>query len=394
MNKNNLSRIAATLLAVLFLVFSTACGKAGDKGSVPVMELPQLYSQWVLKKEKEYRFDVTTKGGPLIGKVDDPENLYVYFLQNRDNNCEIVKFSTDLELKEKYYIPRAAGPGEAQNPRIYGGTRDFIIVWDAPGYKYIKLDANFKLMDEYRLTKDLGTFLYSGAHYVKEQNCVFDGFSRFINYYDKVVRIYRMEFPTGREKKVREKKLFDSTYLGYRKDNERHIIMKPVDFGWFFGHLYILDKRQYRLIKMDPGGKILKEIKIFFKSKSFAASLRKEWTYKYYPNDEFMQRKSDLPDKLLPANWLMQVGDGIAVGRMENYDPVEQDTIPADYFDPDLNYLGQVELPYFYFWNHPSEGNHQAEIKFYSLGGKLYFAETRDDDEYWIVRYEIRKMGS
>jgi hypothetical protein len=372
------------------MVLSAACGGPKDNSSSEEIKLQKNTCPLVLEKEKEYRFDVITKEGPLIGKVDDKDNLYAYFLQNQDNVCEVLKLSTDLELKKKYYIRRAAGPGEAQNPRIYGGDAHSIIVWDAPAFKYIKFDADFKLIDEYRLTKNFGTFLYSGARYIPEQNLVVDGFEKNITYYKSVIRLFKIKFPTGRSKIVKDTRLFETNGKTHRKDNDKMISLQPINFGWFFGHLYILDKRTYRLIKMDIDGNILRDIKILFKPKSFPESLRREWNYKYYPNDEYGRRRFDFPETLITACWLIRVGSGIAVGRCQNYDPDKRDFIPADYFDKDLNYQGKIKLPYFYWWNHPFMGQSHAEIKFYSKDGKLYFLETRDDDEYWIVRCNIK----
>jgi hypothetical protein len=140
---------------------------------------------------------------------------------------------------------------------------------------------------------------------------------------------------------------------------------------------------------MDLRGNIIKDKKILFKSRSFSRSLRKKWIDKFYADDEYCKRRFDFPEELFPASWLMQVGDGIAVCRCENYDPDIKGSVPADYFDRDLNYLGKIELPYLYFWNHPYTGQYHSYINFLSKGGKLYYLETRDDNDYWIVRYNI-----
>jgi hypothetical protein len=140
---------------------------------------------------------------------------------------------------------------------------------------------------------------------------------------------------------------------------------------------------------MGLKGNIIKDKKISFKARSFPRSLRKKWIDKFYAVDEYGKRRFDLTEELFPASWMTQVGDGIAVARCENYDPDIKGPVPADYFDKDLNYLGKIELPYFFKWNHPDTGQYHAYINFYSKDGKLYFLETRDDDDYWIVRYNI-----
>jgi hypothetical protein len=165
------------------------------------------------------------------------------------------------------------------------------------------------------------------------------------------------------------------------------IVARPVHFGYFFDHIYILEKKDYRIIKMDIAGKVLIEKKILFKSKSFPQSLRKDWIEKFY-RDPKWTKQFDYPAELWPACWIMDVGEGIAVGRCENYDPEDKGPITADYFDPNLNYLGKIKLPYFYTWNHPSSGKASLNRCFFCKDNKLYSLEARDE-ENWIIRWRI-----
>ena len=378
----------ALLFAVLpvFSLF-TACNKA-TKGNSNALELHNRPYPLTLHKEKEYRFDLITKEGPFIGDTDDKDHIYAYFLQNQDNNCQVFKMNTDLEVEGTYIIRRAAGPGEAQNPRIYGGdSGGFIIVWDAPAHKYIKFDTNFRLIDEYRLNKQMGTFMYSGATYITRENMILDGFLQYDNYYDGFLRIFTLKITP--DKKIKTVKLWETFKKTHRKDNDKYICGDPLNFGYYFDFIYILEKPHYRLIKMDLSGKIIKDIRISFKERTFPRDLRKEWIDTFCLDDEYCKRRFDLPEDLWPAVWLIQVGDGIAVARTDSYAPGPKRPIPADYFDRDLNYLGKIELPYFEFWNHPNTGQYHAFIKFLTKNGKLYFLETRADDDYWIIRYGI-----
>jgi hypothetical protein len=387
--KNVLPSAAVLLFLILLMVFSAACNKMNNKTNTEEMELPEIEFPLVLKKEKEYRFDVITREGPFFGKVDDKDNLYAYFLQNQDGNCEVLKLSTDLELKKTFIIRRGQGPGEAINPRIYGGDEHFIIVWDAPARKYIKFDSDFKLLDEYRLSKYMGTFLYSGEHYVKEHNFVLEGFNKHVTYYDKFINIFKMKFPDDESKIVRDIKLFSIPYQQYRKDNDKMTMGVPLNFGWYFDHIYILNKRDYRILKMDAAGNVVLDKKVKFETVTFSEAERKKWIYKNYGPGSRGRRRFDFPEILWPACWMIHVGDGIAVGRCENYDPDRVEFVSADYFDPDLNYRGRIKLPYFRWWNRTDIAPTHADINFYSKGGKLYFLETRDDDDYWLVRYNI-----
>jgi hypothetical protein len=62
----------------------------------------------------------------------------------------------------------------------------------------------------------------------------------------------------------------------------------------------------------------------------------------------------------------------------------------ADYFDEDLNYHGQVELPYFESWNNPAIGNTVVVTLLHCIDRKFYFIDIRDDDKYWIILWRVK----
>lgn len=346
-------------------------------------ELDDRVFPLVLKKEKEYTFDIISKGGPIFAKIEDDHHIYVYFLTNQDKNCEVFKMSDKLEIKKSYIIKRGDGPGEARNPRIYGGDRHSVLLYDAPAFKYCEYDANFKLITEYRL-KDLGTFLYNGARFVPDRRFVLDGYRAALNFYERAYRLYLMKL---KEKEIVYFKLFETKMTERKKDNNKSVSARLIHFGYFYKHIFILDKRDYKLVKMNEDGEVLKERKIPFKSKNFAPELRERWIEKFYGargTDRF-----DYPEKLWSACWLMPIAGGIAVGRCENYQPDVKGPIPADFFDRDLNYLGKIYLPYVNTWNDPLMGSVFADNKFYYKDGKLYVIEEKDET-YRVTQWGVK----
>ena len=150
------------------------CKKDRLDRKVTEIELEDKIYPLYLKKEKEYKFNVVSKVSPIIANIDAKNELFVYFLINENRDCEILKMTTDFVIINRYIIKYGLGPGEATNPRIYGGDNQSVIVYDAPRIKFIKYDSDFNLIDEYRL-KYLGTFLYSGYRYVPKYQFVLDG---------------------------------------------------------------------------------------------------------------------------------------------------------------------------------------------------------------------------
>lgn len=349
-----------------------------------------------ITKVQEMSFDVIAKFGPFFAKIDDPDHMYIYFLQNQDKNYEILKISNSLEIKKRFFIKGGVGPGEAQNPRIYGGDSHSVVVYDAPLHKYIKFDSTFKLVTEYRKKNRGGTFLYSGGKYLPEKGLIIDGFEFFLNYNESMIKLYSMKMTPGKIA-TKDTKLFQTTpFIATRKDDKKSYLSKPIGFVYAFNHIYILDKGDYRLIKADINGTVLMEKRFAFKSKSFPESDRKKWVEKFFNRGRISRKRDmfkrfDYPEKLLPACWLMPIADGIAVGKCENYDPNDPGPISADYFDRDLNFLGTITIPYFKGWNQPIGGHIEVYNSFLSRDGKLYQLKREDDDckiEVWKVQIE------
>lgn len=386
----------ALIVILLILTLITACGKAepDEPDSIP-QEITLSGNAIPLKlvKDKEYRFTVISRDPPALGKIDDPHHVYAYFLQNKNRNCEVIKLSTDLEVKGRYELVEGEGPGEALNPRLYGGDGDFFIVYDPPRYRYHKYDADFNYLEEYRLKTDLGVFMYSGGKYVTEHNLVLDGFSYSEDYYDSLLRIYTIQLPDNGGNRVKAVKLlYQTSKVMNRRSDDKMLLGRPIHFGYYFGHIYFLDKRSYRLMKLDHHWHVLADKKIRFTPTSMSASQRKEWVRKYHQHRKFELENFDFVDELWVVCWITRVGEGIAVGRCESYDADVKDPITADYFDKDLNYRGKITLPYFYFWNHPRQGQQVIDISHYSTDRHYYVLNTREtenDEEHWITRYRI-----
>lgn len=138
---------------------------------------------------------------------------------------------------------------------------------------------------------------------------------------------------------------------------------------------------------MDINGSVLKEKKIPFKSRNLSTEDRKKWIGQVFEKE--WTKKFDYPEKLMPVSWMLAIAGGIAVAHCQNYDLDEKGPIPADFFDPDLNYLGKITLPYFWAWNLPGHG--QAALGYHVLykNGKLYYSEDREG-EYWITRWNVK----
>lgn len=392
MRKNSRS-ITIILIIVLLLILSSNCKQKHDENQVPKIEtLEEVNFPLVLHKEYEQKIDMISKGPPAFIDIDDPDHIYIYFLQNADNNCEIFKMSNGLEIKQRYIIKRGIGPGEARNPRIHGGDLQSIVTFDLSGHKILEFDSNFKLIAEYKPEAPITGYNYSGGKYIAASRLVIDSFSP-INSFSKIspgemifkrdFRLYSRQLIPGKIP-PKDNIIYEMPFRNHWKDDRIPAFTRPFVFNFFFGHIYLLDKKGYRIAKMDKNGNTLKSKKFSFKSGTFSKSDVERWEDQFYGRD----KSCYYPTELYPACWLLQVAGGIAVGKCENYDLEDKRPISADYFDPDLNYLGKITIPWFWAWNQPHQGPVEADHRFLNRNGKLYFIQWKDDD-YKIVVWKV-----
>jgi len=383
--------ITLIVLTTALSILSNSCNSGENKkGKAEALE--EKVFPLVFAKEREKQIDIIVKDPILFARINDPDHIYIYTIWNQDKNCEVFKLSNDLEIKKRYIINNGIGPGEARNPRICGGDAHSVIFYDIAGHKFMKFDSSFKLIAEYKEKKYLGESI-AGNEYLAEQQMMVGGFKQMIKFsktpellFEFHFRIYARKFIIDRNM-IEETKLFETPYNEHWMKNKKPIFM-PVSFVYFFNHIYVLDKREYRIIKMDIEGNVVKEKKFAFKSRTFSKSDREKWVETFFSKRQ--AKEFDFPEKLFPACWLMPIADGIAVGKCENYDPDDTGPVSADYFDPELNYLGKITIPYFRAWNNPHQGQDEAYNRFLHRKGKLYSIQWNDDDEYTITAWKVQ----
>ncbi|MCK4764977.1 MAG: hypothetical protein KAW12_22450 [Candidatus Aminicenantes bacterium] len=268
-------------------------------------------------------------------------------------------------------------------PMIIGGEEDNIVFYDLEKQTYYLFDGDMK-MNKKLETKRYGPFIQNGGGYHPGTKKILGTFAFFVN-------VNVIEFKTF-TRKIGEKKLHNEVICRLKKwvksSKQQWIIGYPFHTKIIDDYIYMLRTDEYRLSKMDLEGKVIKEIKVTnIDKKSFSNSTRSEWIRQSLLKDPV---RFIFPGELWSACWLLDLGDGIAVGRRKNYKPTDVEWIEADYFDKNLNYLGKIEVPGFSHWNDPALGQERLDFLFHFQNDKLFMIdirETEEGEDFWLTRW-------
>lgn len=378
------------IIIIVSIIFLVNC--SDSKGRKVV--LPDKSYPLTLVKKKEKKLDIISKFGPVFAKIDvqAEQRIYLFYEFSEKKEWKVMTLNPDIEDEVTYILPRGEGPGELLSPYFFGGDKQSHIVYDGMGKKYVEFTIDLKSKREIRRHEFGG--LYNGIKYfIPEKRLLIEAsledISKGGNRLDYQVKLYTRTITDSTL--LKENSLFETVYCS-RDENKKYIQGKPLDYRYVFDHIFILDKRDYRLMKMTLEGKVIKDFRVQFQIKTFTEAERKKFLYGFETN-QVLRKHALFPDTLWSAMSVVPIGNGIAVPRCNDYDNTSEKPITADYFDPDLNFLGKITLPYYRHWNHPSYSQLSSDdfLLNFPKSKKLYSIETRgeDEDEYWLLSWDI-----
>lgn len=373
------------LIIVILIVFPIISNNCKGTKASDIVEIVTNETQIPLKfiKEKEVKIDALIKGSAVVKKIAGTNNMFVEFVSERDTS--VWKYDRELELKDKFLIPYGQGPDECLVPMVIGGYNHNTLVYDVIAKKYYNFDENFKVNKTFH-AKRYDLFLHHSYGYSPENNTIVSGFGFFPDMFKEEYRLFTRKIAG---EKIIDRVLYKFLYAKRTKD-ELFILGHPFHFKLIGEHIFILKTDEYRIIKMDLNGRVLKQARIVNALKrNFSEMDRKNWV-----KESGMQRAEEFiyPEKLWSACWIMELKDGFAVGRRINYKPIKVEWIEADYFDYDLNYLGKINVPGFPQWNDPYEGQQNMDFLFSFQNDKLFslvVKETEEGEDFWLTRWRI-----
>ncbi len=383
-----LTRKTLLLLILVSLTISNNCNNDGlsKKGTRHVHIEDKPYSLEFVKEKTLTKINAVCKPFPIIGKVKSNDSLTVLFT-NKEKHLEIWKFDMDFSSKKKYFVKYGQGPNECLSPIFAGGDDTKICIFDSIIDRYYLYEGDFQSRRTIK-SKNLGTLIFYGCwNFSTENNTIVSAFWNPLSKFKGSYSLYTRKLTGDR---VNDKKIYNSRIDLFLTDT-MYLDGQPYHFLLSGNHIFFLKTDEYRLIKMDLEGNVLKQIQVTnVDKKTFSKPQLARWLKKYRELDP---KGFTFPEELWPAAWVIELKDGIAVARRRDYNPIKTDWIICDYFDKELNYLGKINYPWFPGWNHPSQGQKKAEFFSYlHEDGKLYcleYKETENDENYYLTRWRI-----
>ncbi|MCP4217016.1 MAG: hypothetical protein GY765_20380 [bacterium] len=372
-------KVLQMVFLIALLIISTNCSTKKDH-PIKRIKTAEVPCPLRLVKEKETR--IQSEGHP--GFVRDEYSDYIMVRMEKKNTA-FLEYDEELQLQRKHVIAYGQGPDECLLPMVAGKDIEAVYILDVTSKRYYAYDHEFKNRKKLDSKGLEPNWIPQGTYYSAKEKTILTCFSNFINMKENGFHVYL--------RRINGKKLTDTKLLEMKftveSQKKQFVIGTPLHYTLTGDSVYILKKTNYSLMKVDLKGNVLKEIFIEdLDPVSFSNRRREEWIDAM--GIKLSSSKFTVPGNLWHPCWIIPLGDGIAVGRRDNYKPDEKEWIDADYYDKNLEYRGKVKLPWFSHWNNPSHIN--AEMFLYSKGDKLYFIQERISDteeEYYLTRWRI-----
>jgi hypothetical protein len=349
--------------------------------------------QVILVKEKTNKLDIqfTLENSVPITGISYPSMffykniLHVDGFGSKDTGgpqmVVVHRFTKNLETLDKKYIPIGQGPGDLGGGPRFSGGGEFIYVSDntqrrisvfTKDLEFVKMVTVKRYIFSAEFNDDGTWFLCSMGRsedtkkgWAFTRDCclvTFPGLS--INVFEKHGPYYPIDSAT--------KKLVVGSQAGY------HFFRRN-------GSIYYINMDTYEIGKYDTKGNCLKKIRVQVDKVKVPDSKRLEWL-KTQSGSLRLNRKV-LTDTVQPASWMVPLGKGLVVVRRYSYDTDCEGMVEGDYFSYDLEMMGKVKIPCFWFIFKLRNDFHAKSFKY--RDGYLYLLRETEDDfrlEKWLVK--------
>lgn len=378
----NMKKITTAALLIASIIFLSHCGSQKE---VPCQVIPVI--------EKTNRLDVQFTLGNSVSIVGfsypsmffNENILHVTGFGSKETSgpqmIVVHRFAKNLETQDKKYIPIGQGPGDLGGGPRFSSGGEFIYVSDNTQRRISVFNKDLEFVKMVKVkwyiysaefNDDGRWFLCSIARSgdtkkgppVIRDCCVvtFPGLS--VRVFERYGPYYPFDLTT--------KKLEVGSRPGYH-------------FFWRNGSIYYINMDAYEIGKYDTKGICLKKIRVQVDKVKVPDSKRLEWLKAQ--SGSRMLNRSVLTDTIQPTSWMVPVGKGLVVVRRYSYDTDCEGMVEGDYFSYDLEMMGKVKIPCFWFIFQLRRDFHAKSFKY--KDGYLYLIKETEDDfrlEKWLVK--------
>lgn len=378
-------------LTITVLLVSISCAKGERANEFKVLERKNEREVRALVEEKVHNIDIGEFIGALF--VNDVRPGSLSFWITRKDGSHILSLNLSTRQYKEFYLKQGEGPEEFLNPRVVAMSSDAFFLVDLKGKKFVEYDTEFNFR---RSTKIRSRIQISQPNMLGFKGALYSGKGialggEWKNYTRKNGRPYSQnvdnmavgfDVMTARIGKAiyihRTEMILDlkEPFITYDSD--------PLDAVIIGKFAYILDLLDYRILQYNlENENQIGGIAVAFERKQFDLEDVRRWTKDHDLLQKNWDGKQDilLPSDYCPALFINAFDDGIIVGTCEDYALREGSRVRCDFFDPDLNHRGIVNLPYY---KHANAGGVSANSAYkwtFSKDGFYFQLQTDDEDE-------------
>lgn len=337
------------LIVILIVAVSLSC--SNNK----ISDISDAVIEYELKRESGLSLKLITEvvvpESIFLRSSSDGKMFLVYGLDAKTKKRFVLnQFDLDLNLVKSYELPIGQGPGDISDPSSLFLDNDLLYAIEV-GNRRISV---FKLGNDLQLDRiekfPESKWLLSPRISGDFSNIIYLRMEKPDSVLTPIyTAVYMSEFPSLKNETV----VYVDQVGSFKADdlfsNDGKDIMDHQSLLDFFikdENVFIVNMNDYSLIKYSIKAKTWHVKKIQYDKISMNNNLKIEFIKDMW--GEKATKKYTLSDRILPISWAIPLKKGFVVLRRSDYWQASQNTMRAQYYDWDLNPLGNVDIPYFF----------------------------------------------
>jgi len=368
-------------VTVILLICLSHCSQGKNKG-IPDTLIPENTTPLNLVPQIVKSVNISDTLYPHVS--NDSQLVYLYGISSAKGPEKIVLRIFDDRLnpvREKFFSP-GQGPGDLGGGSHFFPMRDFIYVPDNTLLKVNIFDKNLEFVRFENLPGYLPITMIKEGKYFIGTRWEYNRARSEDTYTTQLVTFPRMKKTT----------IHILGPIITKTTQKKSIFAEQPEFYYFYRHhknidmIYYINMKSYRIIQYDFDGNIIKKIRVNVDIKRVPPEKKMEWLVEQ-TGRMHLHRKT-LTDWVQPAARVVPLEKGFVVVRRKDYSMDCEGMVEGDYFNYDLEMLGKVQFPCYFWIKRVNSGYFNRSVT--SFGGHLYLASEKGD-EYFLEKWKLNE---